>query len=146
MSLYFLTMNNHATVPIATVNISTLVTLTSFSTITTTAIYSALGIVSTNPAPPISVTTTGQDLNFETRLNTIENYIFKLWSTLEKFISANNLSGKPQGENDREYLTDFSVNASSSEIYQSSDDAWRYNTSIISPWMMRVRPTSSEES
>ena len=91
MSLYFLTMNNHATVPIATVNSSTLVTLTSSSTITTTAISSALGIVSTNPAPPISVTTTGQDLNFETRLNTIENYIFKLWSTLEKFISANHL-------------------------------------------------------
>ena len=29
---------------------------------------------------------------------------------------------KSRGENDREYLTDFSVNASQSEIHQSSDD------------------------
>ena len=51
-----------------------------------------------------------------------ENAIFKLGSTLENFISTNNRSGKSRGENDREYLTDFSVNACQSEIDQSSDD------------------------
>ena len=43
-------------------------------------------------------------------------------NTLEKFISAENLSGKSRGENDRGHLTDFSVDASQSEIYQSSND------------------------
>ena len=43
-------------------------------------------------------------------------------NTLEKFISAKNLSGKSRGENDRGHLTDFSVDASQSEIYQSSND------------------------
>ena len=59
--------------------------------------------------------------NFETRLNAMENAIFKLSSTLEKFISTNNPPGKSRGENDRGHLTDFSVNASQSEIDQSSD-------------------------
>ena len=79
-------------------------------------------MVSINPAAVISVAETGQDSNFGTRLNAMENTIFKLWSTLENFISQNNASGKPRGENDRGYLTDFSVNASQSEIDQSSDD------------------------
>ena len=52
----------------------------------------------------------------------MENAIFKLGSTLENFISKNNPSGKPRGENDRGYLTDFSVSASQSEIDQSSED------------------------
>ena len=51
-----------------------------------------------------------------------ENAIFKSGTTLENFISTNNRSGKSRGENDKEYLTDFSVNASQSEIDQSSDD------------------------
>ena len=59
---------------------------------------------------------------FETRLNAMENAIFKLGSTLENFISTNNRSGKSRGENDKGYLTDFSVNASQSEIDQSSDN------------------------
>ena len=87
-----------------------------------TAISSASGIVSINPAPAISVAATGQDANFKTWLNAMENAIFKLGSRLEKFISTNNPSGKSRGENDRGYLTDFSVNASQSEINQSSDD------------------------
>ena len=51
-------------------------------------------MVSVNPAPAISVAATGQDANFETRLNAIENAIFKLESTLGKFTSTNSPSGK----------------------------------------------------
>ena len=40
---------------------------------------------------------------------------------MEKFISTNNPPGRARGENDRGYLIDFSVNASQSEIDQSSD-------------------------
>ena len=43
-------------------------------------------------------------------------------STFEKFVSTNNPTGRSQGENDRGYLTDFSVNAYQSEIDQSSDE------------------------
>ena len=52
----------------------------------------------------------------------MENAIFKLGSTLEKFISTNNPPVRSRGENDRGYLTDFSVIASQSEIDQSSDE------------------------
>ena len=79
-------------------------------------------MVSIYPAPTISVVTEGQDANFETRLTAMENAIFKLGSTFEKFISTNNPTGGSPGENDRGYLTDFSVNASQSEIGQSSDE------------------------
>ena len=79
-------------------------------------------MVSINLAPAISVAVTGQDVNFDTRLNVMENVIFKLGSLLEKFISVNHPSSKSQGENDRAYLTNFSVNASQSETDQSSDD------------------------
>ena len=120
MSLTFSPMNNQATIPTTTANSYILVTLTSPSTITTTAIASASGMVSINPAPTVSVAATGQD--FETRLNAMENAIFKLGSTLEKFISRNNPTGRSRGENDRGYLTDFSVNASQSKIDQSSDE------------------------
>ena len=122
MSLTFLSMNNQVTVPITKANSNTLVTLTSPSTITTTVTSSALGMVSINPDPAISVSTTGQDANFETRLNAMENAILKLRSTLEKFISIKNPLGKSLGENDIEFLTDFLVNASQSEINQSSDN------------------------
>ena len=122
MSLTFSPMNNQATIPITTANSNIFVTLTSHSTITTTAISAASGMVSINPAPAIYVAGTGQDANFETRLNAIENAIFKLGSTLENFISTNSSSGKSRGESDRGYLTDFSVNASQSEIDQSSDN------------------------
>ena len=122
MSLTFPPMNNQATIPTTTANSNILVTLTSPSTITTTAISSASGMVSINPAPAISVTATGQDVNFETRLNATENAIFKLEITLEKFISTNNLPGRSPGENDGGYLTDFSVNASQSEIDQPSEE------------------------
>ena len=79
-------------------------------------------MVSINLAPAASVAATGQDANFQTRLNAMENAIVKLGSTLEKFISTNNPSGRSRGENDRGYLTDFSVNASQSEIDQPSDE------------------------
>ena len=121
MSLTFPPMNNQATIPTTTANSNVLVTLTSPSTITTTAIASASGMVSKNPAPAISAAATGQDENFGTRLNAMENVIFKLGSTLEKFISTNNPPGKSQGESDRGYLIDFSVNAFQSEIGQSSN-------------------------
>ena len=114
-------MNNQATIPTTTANSNILVTLTSPSTITTAAIASASNMVSINPAPAISVAATGQDANFETRLSAMENVIFKLGSTLEKFISTNNPAGRSRGENDRGYLTEFSVNAFQSEIDQSSD-------------------------
>ena len=107
--------------PITTANSNILVTLTSPSTIPTTAISATPGMVSINPAPAISVAGTGPDASFETRLNAMENAkleFFKLGSTLENFIST----GKSRGENDRGYLTDFSVSASQSEIDQSSDD------------------------
>ena len=122
MSLTFPPMDNQATIHITAVNSNILVTLTSPLTIITTAISSASGMVGINPAQAVSVAGTGQDANLETRLNTIENPIFKLGSTLENFIPTNNPSGKSRGENDRGYLTDFSVNASQSEIYQSSVD------------------------
>ena len=122
MSLTFPPMNNQAMIPITTANSNILVTLTSPSTITTTAIASASGMVSIYPAPTISVATKGQDASFETRLTAMENAIFKLGSTFEKFISTNNPTGRSRGENDRGYLTDFSVNASQSEIDQSSDE------------------------
>ena len=115
MSLRFPPMNNQATIPTTTANSNILVTLTSPSTITTTAIASASGMVSIYPAPTISVAAKGQDANFETRLNVMENAIFKLGSTLGKFISTNNPPGRSRGENNRGYLTDFSVNASQSE-------------------------------
>ena len=115
-------MNNQATIPITTANSNVLVTLTSPSTITTTAISSPSDMVSINLAPATPLAGTGQDANFETRLNAMKNAIFKLGSTLENFISKSNPSGKPQVENDGGYLTDFSVSASQSEIDESSDD------------------------
>ena len=122
MSLFFPRMNNQATIPTTTANSNILVTLTSPSTITTTAIASASGMVSIYPAPTISVAAKGQDANFETRLNAMDNAIFKLESTFEKFISTNNPTGRSRRENDRGYLTDSSVSASQSEIDQSSDE------------------------
>ena len=124
LTFTFPPMNNQATIPITTANSNILVTLTSPSTITTTAISAAPGRVSINPAPAISGTGTGPDANFETSLNAMENAIFKLGSTLENFISTNNRSGNPRGENDREYLTDFSVNIP--------------NLKLMSTLMMRV--------
>ena len=115
-------MNNQVTIPTTTANSNVLVTLTSPSIITTTAIASASGMVSIYPGPTISVATKGQDASFETRLTAMENAIFKLGSTFEKFISTNNPTVRSRGENDRGYLTDFSVNASQSEINQSSDE------------------------
>ena len=94
-------MNNQATIPTTTANSNILVTLTSPSTITATAISSASGMVSINPAPAISAAVTGQDANFEARLNAIENAILKLGSTLEKFILTNSPLGKSREENDR---------------------------------------------
>ena len=122
MLLSFPPMNNQATIPITTANINILATLTSPSTITTTTISSASGMVSINPAPAVSVAATGQDVNFETRFNAMENSIFKLGSTLEMFISTNNPPGGSRGESDRGYLTDFSANASKSETDQFSDE------------------------
>ena len=116
MSLTSLPMNNQATLPMITANSDTLVTITSSSTITTTAISSALGIVNINPTGTISAAATRQDAYFETRLNAMENAIFKLGGTLEKFISINNHSGKLRGESNRGYLTGFSVNTSQFEI------------------------------
>ena len=52
----------------------------------------------------------------------MKNAIFKIGNTLEKFISTLNSPGKSLGENDRWYLTDFSVSASQAEIDQSSDE------------------------
>ena len=121
MSFTSLPMNNQATVPIITANSNTLVTLTSSSTITMTAISSASGIVSINPTGTISAVATGQDANFETRLNAMENPIFKLGGTLEKFISINNHSGKLRGKNSRGYLTGFSINTFQFENDWSSD-------------------------
>ena len=115
-------MNNQATIPRTTANSNVLVTLTSPSPITTTAIVSSSGMVSINPAPAIFVAATGQDANFETRLNAVENAIFNSGSTLEKFISTSNPPGRLQRENDRGYLTGVSVNASQSETDQSSDE------------------------
>ena len=58
MPLTFPTMNNQATIPTTTANSNILVTLTSPSTVATTAISSASGMVSINPAPAISVAAT----------------------------------------------------------------------------------------
>ena len=52
----------------------------------------------------------------------MKNAIFKMGSKLEKFISTLNSPGKSRGENDRRYLTDFSVSASQSKTDQSSDE------------------------
>ena len=62
MPLTFSPMNNQETIPITTDNSNILVNLTSPSNITTTAISSCT--VSINPAPPISVAATGQDIKF----------------------------------------------------------------------------------
>ena len=69
MSLTFPPVTNQATVSITTANSNALVTLTSPSTITTTAVSSASCMVSINPASAICFAATGQDTNFETRLN-----------------------------------------------------------------------------
>ena len=69
MSLTFPAMNNQVTVPITRATSNALVTLTSPSTITTTAISIASCIVTINLAPVISVAATGQDAYFETRLS-----------------------------------------------------------------------------
>ena len=127
MSLTFPSINNQATIPITTANSNILVTLTSPSTITTIAISSASSMVSANPAPVISVAATEQDAKlgwilWKTRLNAMENAIFKLRSTLEKLISSSNPPGRSREKNDRGYLTDISVNASQLEIDQSSDE------------------------
>ena len=87
-------VTKQATVHITTLNCNTLVTLTSSSAITATAISSTSGMVSINRLRTISVAATGQDLNFETRLNVMESTIFRWKSTLEKFVSVDNLSGK----------------------------------------------------
>ena len=104
-------MNNQATIYTTIPNNNILVTLISPSTITTIVISSASDMVSINSALAICVAATGEDANFETRLNTTENAIFKFGSALEKFISTNNPWDKSRGENDREYLIAFSVNA-----------------------------------
>ena len=122
MSLTFPPMNNQASISILRANSNILVTLTSLLTITTTAISSASDIVSINPVPTIYAAATGQDANFKTWLSAMGNAIFKLGSTLEKFILTINPPGRSREENDRGYLTDFSVNASQSEIDQSSDE------------------------
>ena len=100
MSLTFPPVNNQATIPTTTANSNVLVTLTSPSTISTAAIASASGMVSIYPGPTISVATKGQDASIETRLTAMENAIFKLASTFEKFISTNNPTGRSRGEND----------------------------------------------
>ena len=82
-------MNNQEMLSISTVNSDTLATLTFSSSITMTVISLALGMVHKNPALATSVAATGQDLNFETRLNAMENTIFKLGSTLQQIIYAN---------------------------------------------------------
>ena len=82
-------MNNQEMPSISTVNSDTLATLTFSSSITMTVISLALGMVHKNPALATSVAATGQDLNFETRLNAMENTIFKLGSTLQQIIYAN---------------------------------------------------------
>ena len=107
-------------------NSNSLVTLTSSSTITTIPVSPVSAILDINPAPAMSVTVTGQDHYFGSRLNAMENSIFKLLSTLEKFISASEPSGKSRGENGRGYLTKTSVNASQSEIDQLSDNESNY--------------------
>ena len=122
MALTFPPINNRATVPITTVKSNILFTVTSSSTITRTAITSMSGMLSINSGPAISLAATEQDLNFETALNVVENIIFELSGTLEKFISVNNTLGKLQGKNDRGYLNGFSINTSQSAIEQSSDD------------------------
>lgn len=95
MSPTFLPMNNQATVLMTTANSNTLVTAISSSNVmTTTAISLASGMISLIPAPAISIAATGQDLSFETNINAIKNVIFKLGSTVKKFISANNPSCK----------------------------------------------------
>ena len=81
MSITVPHMNNHATALIITINNNT---LTFSSTITTTVISSVSGMVNINPALAISVAATEQDFNFETRLNAMENTIFKLEGTFEK--------------------------------------------------------------
>ena len=91
MSLTFPPMKNRAKIPVTTGNSNMLVTLTSPSTITTRAISSASGMVSLNPAPAISVIATGQDANFETRLNAMENAIFKLGSPLMNTVTVAHL-------------------------------------------------------
>ena len=128
MPLCFPPVNNQATIAITTADSNILITITSPSTITTRDISSASDMVSTNSAPAISVAAKGQDENFETRLNTMGNAIFKLGGTLEKFISTNSPSGKSRGENDREHLTDFSVNASQYDIDQSPDAESNYES------------------
>ena len=60
MPITFPAMNNQATIPITTI----LVTFTSLSTITTTAISSVSIMISLNPAPAISIAATGQDAKF----------------------------------------------------------------------------------
>ena len=82
-------MNNQEMPSISTVNSDTLATLTFSSSITMTVISLALGMVHKNPALATSVAATRQDLNFETRLNAMENTIFKLGSTLQQIIYAN---------------------------------------------------------
>ena len=64
MSLTFPPMNNPATFPSTTANSNVLVTLTSPSAITTTAIASASGMVSIYSAPTISVAAKEQYVNF----------------------------------------------------------------------------------
>ena len=99
MELTFPPIINQATVPITTANCNTLFTLTSFSTITATAISSPLCTVSINPLQ-LNLFAAVVDTSFETRLNTMKNGIFRLWVTSEKFISINNISGKSREEID----------------------------------------------
>ena len=88
-------------------------------------------MVSKNPAPAISIAATGQDGNFETKLNAIENGIYNLVRPLEKFILTKHASGKSRGGNHRGYLTDVSVNASQSKIDQSSDNESNCGSSTL---------------
>ena len=84
----------------------------------------------------------------------MENAIFKLESTLEKFISTNNSSNKSRGENDREYLTDntleFQIVLSTTPLpnfrklvtNQALSVLWGTQILVLVPWPQKESPAS----
>ena len=91
-------------------------------------------MTSINSASGVSAAFPEQDFNLETRLNAVKDTTFKLGSTLKKCLSANNPSGKSQGENDRRYQTDFSFNPAGIyllKVIKRNTSHWRRSSVFI---------------
>ena len=82
----------------------------------------------------------------EGRLNRMEDAIARLGSTLERFINKSSSIKRGDDRSIRGYLTEFSVNASQSEIKgNSSDEETLLNKGVIEAAGMVILMLSSQQ-